>query len=117
MNKLGVRRSLRSLHEFSFAHQGVRILLRKNKKTRDVGLCGVPRSRAPFLHYDSERRPWRSPLQSLTQKDAWQIKKSPVGAGFADGKSFSENFKAGAIKFSVSFGQKVTEFLKILTDF
>ena len=43
MNKLGVRRSLRSLHEFSFAHQGVRILLRKNKKTRAVGLSAVPR--------------------------------------------------------------------------
>ena len=56
-------------------------------------------------------------LQSLTQKDAWHIKKSPVGIGFADGKSFSENFKAGDVKFSVSFGQKVTEFLKILTDF
>lgn len=42
MNKLGVRRSLRSLHEFSFAHQRVRILLRKNKKTRYVGLFEVP---------------------------------------------------------------------------
>ena len=41
MNKLGVRRSLRSLHEFSFAHQGVRILLRKNKKTRAVGLSAL----------------------------------------------------------------------------
>ena len=33
------------------------------------------------------------------------------------GKSFCENFKDDAVKFSVSFGQKVTEFLKILTDF
>jgi len=57
IKKLGVRRSLRSLHEFSFAHQGVRILLRKKKKSRAVGLCGVPRSRAPFLHYASERPP------------------------------------------------------------
>ena len=38
----GVRRSLLSLTEFSFAHQRVRILLRKNKKTRYVGLFGVP---------------------------------------------------------------------------
>ena len=37
-----VGRSLRSLTEFSFAHQKVRILLRKNKKTRYVGLFGVP---------------------------------------------------------------------------
>ena len=44
MKNLGVRRSLRSLHEFSFAHQVVRILLRKNKKTRDVGLLQVPLS-------------------------------------------------------------------------
>ena len=47
MNKLGVRRSLRSLHEFSFAHQRVRILLRKNKKTRTVGLSAIPLSLQP----------------------------------------------------------------------
>ena len=33
------------------------------------------------------------------------------------GKFFFENIKEFAVKFSVSFGQKVTEFLKILTDF
>lgn len=32
------------------------------------------------------------------------------------GKSFSENFKEGAVKFLVSFGQKGTEFLKILSE-
>ena len=32
MKNLGVRRSLRSLHEFSFAHQVVRILLRKKQE-------------------------------------------------------------------------------------
>jgi len=45
---LGVRRSLRSLHEFSFAHQRVSILLRKNKKTRDVGLFAIPLSLQPL---------------------------------------------------------------------
>ena len=44
---LGARRSLRSLHEFSFAHQRVSILLRKNKKTRAVGLFAIALSIQP----------------------------------------------------------------------
>ena len=45
---LGARRSLRSLHEFSFAHQRVSILLRKNKKTRAVGLFAIALSLQPL---------------------------------------------------------------------
>jgi hypothetical protein len=45
---LGVRRSLRSLHEFSFAPQVVSILLRKTKKTRAVGLSAIPLSLQPL---------------------------------------------------------------------
>jgi len=48
---LGVRRSLRSLNEFSFVHQRVSILLRKNKKTRAVGLFAIPLSLIAFGNF------------------------------------------------------------------
>jgi hypothetical protein len=65
-NSLGVRRSLRSLHEFSFAPQVVSILLRKTKKTRAVGLSAIPLSLQPLPSLRSVQWPPVAWLQSLT---------------------------------------------------